>query len=97
MPQAVLKKRPPLRPPVGLPVREEGRWKGVITSILFHALIVLLLAGPLFVSQALTPEYEGAGGPGPAGGGGGGTGGTGGTIQERVQFVRVAPPVAAKA
>jgi protein TonB len=68
----------------------------VLTSILFHALIVLLLAGPMFVSQALEPVYEGAGGPGPAGGGGGGIGGTGGTIQERVQFVRVAPPVAAK-
>jgi len=96
VPPAVLKKRAPLRPPVGLPVREEERWKGVLTSILFHALIVLLLAGPMFVEQALVPSHEGAGGPGPAGGGGGGNRGTGGTIQERVQFVRVSPPAPAK-
>ena len=96
MPDAVLKKRPPLRPPVGLPLREEGRWKGLVTSILFHALLILLLVGPLFVEQALVPLREGAGGPGPAGGGGGGNRGTGGLIQERVQFVRVAPPAAAK-
>lgn len=50
--------------------------------------------GPYLAREALMPEREGAGGPGPAGGGGGGTGGTGG--QQKVRFVRVAPPVAPK-
>lgn len=82
-------KRPPLRPPVGLPKREQGKWQGVVASLFIHALIVLLIVGPYFARAALVPVREGAGGPGPAGGGGGGTGGTGG---EKVSFVRVAPP-----
>ena len=85
-------KRPPLRPPVGLPIREEGRWQGWAASIFLHLLILLLIVGPYLAREALVPEREGAGGPGPAGGGGGGRGGTGG--EQRVRFVRVAPPVA---
>ncbi len=57
-----------------------------------HALILLMLVGPYLAREALVPEREGAGGPGPAGGGGGGAGGTGG--EQKVRFVRVAPPVA---
>ncbi len=85
-------KRPPLRPPVGLPRREEGKWQGFVASLLIHVLIVLLIVGPFVARQVLVPVHEGAGGPGPAGGGGGGRGGTGG---ERVSFVRVRPAAAA--
>ena len=80
-----------LRPPVGLPIREEGRLRGIVTSILLHALVIFLVAGPIWVHDTLVATREGAGGPGPAGGGGGGTRGTGGVLQERVRFIRVAP------
>jgi hypothetical protein len=66
-----------------------------VASLLLHALILLLVAGPLFVREALLPLNEGAGGPGPAGGGGGGNRGTGGDLKERLQFVRVTPPAPA--
>jgi periplasmic protein TonB len=59
-------------------------------SIFLHLLILLLIAGPYLAREALLPDREGAGGPGPAGGGGGGRGGTGG--EQKVRFVRVAPP-----
>lgn len=61
-------------------------------SIFLHVLILLLIAGPYLAREALAPDREGAGGPGPTGGGGGGRGGTGG--EQKVRFVRVAPPVA---
>lgn len=62
-------------------------------SIFLHLLILLLIVGPYLAREALVPDREGAGGPGPAGGGGGGRGGTGG--EQKVRFVRVAPPPAA--
>ncbi len=86
-----------LRPPIGLPLREEGRLRGVAASILLHALFLFLAAGPFWLHDTLVAVREGAGGPGPAGGGGGGTRGTGGVLQERVRFIRVAPAPAAKA
>lgn len=67
----------------------------MIASVILHALLLLLIVGPLFVREALVPEREGAGGPGPAGGGGGGVGGTGGITQQRVRFVQVSPPAPA--
>jgi hypothetical protein len=63
-------------------------------SIALHALIIFLLIAP-FATQAVLQEIGGAGGPGPAGGGGGGSGGTGGPrvkVQERLDYVRIAPP-----
>ncbi len=86
-----------LRPPVGLPLREEGRLRGVAASILLHALFLFLAAGPFWWHDTLVAVREGAGGPGPAGGGGGGTRGTGGVLQERLRFIRVAPAPAMKA
>lgn len=64
----------------------------MVTSLVLHALIFFLIAGPVWMHDALSAVREGAGGPGPAGGGGGGNRGTGGLIQERVRFVQVAPP-----
>ena len=81
--------RPSFRPPVGLPIREEGKARGLAASILLHALILFLVAGPVFVHDALRATREGAGGLGPAGGGGGGTRGTGGLVRERVRFIKV--------
>lgn len=85
--------RPRYRPPVGIPVRDERGWRGVVASILFHLLIVFLLTAPWTVPATLEFIEQGAGGPGPAGGGGGGTGGTGGIrANEGLRFVQIAPP-----
>ncbi|MBM3906956.1 MAG: hypothetical protein FJ363_02645 [Gemmatimonadetes bacterium] len=81
---------------MGLPIREEGKVRGLAASVLLHALILFLVAGPVFVHDALVAQREGAGGPGPAGGGGGGNRGTGGVVRETVRFMRVAPPPPAK-
>ena len=88
------RKRPPYRPPVGIPIREEGKATGAFISVLLHALILfLLIAPPFLVAREITARNEGAGGPGPAGGGGGGTRGTGGDdrARERLRFIQVAP------
>ena len=60
-------------------------------SIILHAIILFLVAGPVFVHDTLMATREGAGGPGAAGGGGGGTRGTGGLVKERVRFIQVVP------
>jgi protein TonB len=95
------RKRPPYRPPVGIPIRENGRAAGALISIALHVLIVaLLLAPPYLIAREIDARNEGAGGEGPAGGGGGGTRGTGGdrNARERLRFIQVAPaPVAAPA
>ena len=90
--------RPPLRPPIGIPVppgADERGWRSAVTSFLLHLALVLLAILPaLLGSRLIEDRVQGAGGPGPAGGGGGGTGGTGGTdrqIEERLRFIRVAP------
>ena len=90
-------KRPRYRPPIGIPIREEGKTAGALISILLHVLIVaLLLAPPLLIARQIQVSNEGAGGPGPVGGGGGGTRGTGGeNARERLRFIRVAPIPAA--
>ena len=70
---------PPYRPPIGIPIREEGKTTGAVISIVLHLLIVvLLLAPPFLIAREMQANNEGAGGPGPVGGGGGGTRGTGG-------------------
>jgi len=94
LPAIRLNKRPPLRPPVGIPLRDVSRREGTVVSVLLHALVVfLVLAPPVFMATSLDfqPRY-GAGGPGPAGGGGGGSGGTGGRLlRERLQYMQVQP------
>ncbi len=90
-PPSDIQKRPPLRPPIGIPSRDESRRTGTIASILLHALVIfLVVAPPVFIATTLdyVPK-QGAGGPGPAGGGGGGTGGSGGvpSLRERMQFL----------
>jgi protein TonB len=86
------RKRPPLRPLVGIPgVKPAADWRGATASFLIHALIVLLLLLPAIAPTMLNIETEGAGGPGPAGGGGGGRAGSGGLFTpdraERLQYV----------
>ena len=66
----------------------------MVTSVLLHALLLFLVAGPVWMHDTLFAVREGAGGRGPAGGGGGGTRGTGGVLQERVRFIQMAPPAA---
>jgi len=90
-------KRPPLRPPVGIPLRDTSRREGTIVSVLLHALVVFLIVSPpLFLATKLDYQgKQGAGGPGPAGGGGGGSGGSGGRmVRERLRFMQVVAPVA---
>lgn len=93
-------RRPPFTT-TGFPARPDARRFGWAVSLLGHLLVLLLilLTPRLFASITADMATDGAGGPGPAGGGGGGTGGTGGgredRIQERLQFIRVAPDPAA--
>jgi hypothetical protein len=85
--------RQPYRPPVGLPLEQQGRL-GAAISLVLHALIALLLVAPALISGAQVELPGGAGGPGPVGGGGGGRRGTGGDrVQERLRYLRVSQPV----
>jgi periplasmic protein TonB len=84
----------PYRPPVGMPLRGEGRW-GAPFSLAVHVVLILLLVTPLF-ARVVAPELFPGGGPGPAGGGGGGRGGAGGwrpepITPEGLRYMRVAP------
>lgn len=94
------KPRRPLRPLHGIPEHDRRGPQGLLVSILFHAVLVLLLFLPPFLATQLDRDLtQGAGGPGPAGGGGGGTGGTGGeTVRpERVRFIQVVPALSVPA
>lgn len=73
-------------------MERQSAWAAPI-SVLLHALIVLLIAVPLFLTDGLDPTSPGAGGPGPVGGGGGGRLGSGGApiVPERLQYVQPAP------
>ena len=92
LPAPARKDRRKYRPPVGIPVPRQNRVGGFLASLLFHALIVLFILGPLFIHDVLEARAEGAGGRGPRGGGGGGKNGQGGLVKERVQFIQVKPP-----
>jgi protein TonB len=86
--------RRPYRPPVGMPLRGEGRW-GAPFSIVAHVVLILVLITPVF-ARVVAPELFPGGGPGPAGGGGGGRGGIGGWRPEPIdpeglRYIRVAP------
>jgi periplasmic protein TonB len=91
-------RRPPYRPPIGIPTPPEPRVQATVASALLHALVfILILAPPIFVTtQMLDIQQRGAGGPGPVGGGGGGNQGTGGqppvAMQERVRYIAPQPP-----
>ena len=76
-----------------MPMGRGESWRGAIFSILLHVLLVLGLLAPAIVAKrTLLEAAPGAGGPGPAGGGGGGTGGRGGQpIEERLQYIDIAP------
>ncbi|MFL5545817.1 MAG: hypothetical protein ACJ792_13995, partial [Gemmatimonadaceae bacterium] len=69
-----------------MPRRKDRDWKGIIASLLLHALILFLVLAPITGSSDFTrPDVIGGGGPGPAGGGGGGVNGPG-SREERVEF-----------
>jgi len=78
-------------PAATLPEHREDRRVSTAVSAAIHILIVVLLVWPWAAHNAEVIEKpQGAGGPGPAGGGGGGHRGTGG--QDRVHYVKAAPP-----
>jgi protein TonB len=75
-----------------LPAARDGRRLASLVALALHVLVILLIIGPTTTHTGIVIERpQGAGGLGPAGGGGGGKRGTGGT-QERVTYVRPAPP-----
>jgi protein TonB len=68
---------------------------GVVSSILFHGLLLLLIIVPFFAPEIAAVVTSGAGGPGPAGGGGG-SGGSAARqpsqpVTERLRYIRVIP------
>jgi hypothetical protein len=90
-------RRPPYRPPIGIPTRGEARAQATVAAILLHALLFLLLIAPtLLITASVAEQYSGAGGAGPAGGGGGGNSGTGGSrvhfVREQLRYVRLSTP-----
>ena len=86
-------KRPPYRPPLGVPLKTGKELGGKATAIAVHLLFLLLLLVPLSQTE-LAKEILGAGGAGPAGGGGGGSRGSGGGQHktEQTTYVQVKPP-----
>jgi hypothetical protein len=76
-----------------MPLANGDQWRGPIVSVLLHVLFVLALLAPAIAAhRTLLEAASGTGGPGPAGGGGGGTGGTGGRpVEERLQYIDIAP------
>ena len=72
-----------------MPRRKDRDWKGIIASLLVHAVILFLILAPIVGSSDFTHEpVLGGGGAGPAGGGGGGMNGPG-SREEHLEFVRV--------
>jgi protein TonB len=77
-----------------LPAARDDRRLSTAIAVLLHVLVIMLIIGPAVTHTGIVIERpQGAGGLGPAGGGGGGKRGTGGT-QERITYVRPAPPPA---
>lgn len=87
------RRRPPYRPPVGMPLSRNPRW-APIAAALVHGFLLLLMIAPALVAISIPDAEQGAGGPGPAGGGGGGSRGSGGgeRVVERLQYMSVQPP-----
>jgi hypothetical protein len=87
-------RRPRRLPATGLPPARDNRRFWTAVSLALHVLLIVLVIGPTVSHTGIVIERpQGAGGLGPAGGGGGGRRGTGG-VQERVTYVRPAPPPA---
>ena len=91
--EAVSRPKRPYRPPIGIPAPiKEHKWMGVLWSVALHAIIIILVLLPVLIVADVGIIPQGAGGDGPAGGGGGGSRGTGGApVQERLQYIQVAP------
>ncbi|HTR78175.1 MAG TPA: hypothetical protein VMH39_08695 [Gemmatimonadaceae bacterium] len=85
---------PRVTPSLALPVPEDRRSGGVAASLLIHAIIILVLVGPISMNErtVFMEIPRGAGGPTAAGGGGGGHQGSGG-VPEQVAFLQ---PVATR-
>jgi protein TonB len=90
-PEPAVRPRRAYRVPLGMPGGNPDWRTGSVVSILVHALIILLIVGPLFVVHEVLERPQGAGGPGPAGGGGGGMRGSGAIRPEAIKFVQAAP------
>jgi protein TonB len=85
-------RRPRRLPATGLPAARDDRKLSSVVSLALHVLVIMLIIGPAVSHTGIVIERpQGAGGLGPAGGGGGGRRGSGG-VQERVTYVRPAPP-----
>lgn len=84
------KPKRPYRPPIGIPVQKQGRAGSAIVSVIVHAIILLLILGPIAVHEAMEIANEGAGGKSAPGGGGGGRRGP--PTAERATFIQVTPP-----
>ncbi|GAC1480316.1 MAG: hypothetical protein NVS1B4_25400 [Gemmatimonadaceae bacterium] len=95
--ESSLPRRPPYRPPVGIPAPDEHKRVWTAISVAVHIAIALLLLLPVaFAPQIVNAVVDGAGGRGVLGGGGGGGGGRASTLTvERLRYVRVSPPTAA--
>jgi hypothetical protein len=77
----------PYRPPVGIPGAGEGRWRGVVVSVLFHALVVALLLVPAVAAVIVHTDRRSAGLRGLFGGGGGR-----GRLQETLHYLTTPEP-----
>lgn len=81
--------RPPYRPPIGVPMERQARWAFPVSLAVHVVLVLILVLVSIVTSRSVIEAMRGAGGAGPEGGGGGGGGAQ---VQERVQYIRVAPP-----
>lgn len=89
---AVARSRERHLPSATLPEHKDDRRGWGALSAAIHFLIVFLLVFPFATHTGdVIEKPQGAGGPGPAGGGGGGHRGTGGS-QDRVRYIKAAPP-----
>lgn len=79
----------PYRPPVGIPAPRENRLRGVVVSVLVHALIVALLLIPAVAAVIVHVNRQTAGAAGQRGGGGGGWGQH---LQESLHFMTSPAP-----
>lgn len=87
----LLPERPPYRPPVGIPTRDGGVWRGVVVSVALHLTIVLMIVVPVVTMDVRNMrEHRRASGFDQPGGGGGGLGGAG-AIAEDIFYLNVDP------
>lgn len=83
--------RPPYRPPVGIPTRDGGFWRGFVVSALLHLTVVLLIVVPVVTLDVRNMrEHRRASGFDQPGGGGGGLGGAGAPAED-IFYLNVDP------